>query len=235
MVQHPVWKNDMLIPVPFFHSFFILHTPSRPIRSTLFCLVFQSYRLQNPKVTSAAIILPQWGAMETVTSWECLAGEKSQVVKKHRGSATLLWSTDPVWFSMLALDWAEIVHCRRNTPFWIERKHSGLCISAHLPAQPQGKIFFFLNQQSRESRRHLQQVTDRVCGEQCSLKLPSLLGCRRILGACFSCQSVESSNQLGSFRDFNMHKLLTDLTQGQQTFKSWWSARLSEDIWSGPE
>lgn len=135
------------------HRNYLIYSPWISLSSVW--LIFQSYRLQVPKVTSA-IIVPQWGAMETVASWKCLAGEKFQVMKKHQGSVTLLWSTDPVWFSTLARDWAEIVHCRRDTPFRTERERLGLCISAHLPAQSQGKTFFFLNQQPRESKRHLQ-------------------------------------------------------------------------------
>lgn len=158
--------------------------------------------LQIPNLTSA-IILPQWcqfAAMETVTSWGCLADEKFQVIKKQWGSDTLLQNTDPVWFSVLVLNWTEIMHCRRNIPFWIEREYLGLCVFCMSANSAIGQDNFFLNQQSRESKRQLQQVVDSICGEQCSLEIPSLLGCRRILGACFSCQSVDSSSQLGSFR-----------------------------------
>lgn len=85
--------------------------------------------LQIPNLTSA-IILPRWcqfAAMETVTSWGCPADEKFQEMKKHWGSDTLLRNTDPVWFSMLVLNWTEIVHCRRNITFWLEEEYLGLC------------------------------------------------------------------------------------------------------------
>lgn len=93
-----------------------------------------------------------------------------------------------ILFDFPCLFWTEIVHCRRNILLWIERKYLGLCVFCMCAESARGQDKF-LNQQSRESKRQLQQVIYWVHEEQCSLKVPSLLGCRRILGACFSCQS----------------------------------------------
>lgn len=182
--------------------------------SLLLQCFFKAITYMNPQIPNltSALVLPQWcqfAAMETVTSWGCPADEKFQVMKKQWGSDTLLRKTDPVWFSMLVLNWTEIVHSRRNILFQIESEYLGLCVFCMSANSAIGQDNFFLNQRSRKSKRQLQQVIDWVHGEQCSLEIPSLLDCRRTLGAYFSCQSMGSSSQLGSFRCLR-HEQVTD-------------------------
>lgn len=64
--------------------------------------------------------------------------------KKQWGSDTLLWNTYPVWFSMLVLNWTEIVHCRRNITFWLEEEYLGLCVSCISSISAVGQDNFFL-------------------------------------------------------------------------------------------
>jgi len=121
------------------------------------------------------------------------------------------FSETQILFDFPRLFWTEQKLCiGEETSHFGEKGNIWICVfSAWLPAQPQDKIIFFLNQQSRESKRQLQQVTDWVHGEQCSVEIPCLLGYRKISGACFSCESVKSSSQMGSFRCL-WHAQITD-------------------------